>query len=42
MAHQINTYVGRQSAWHNLGTVTGHFMTWKEILANGGLDNAGR
>jgi phage/plasmid-like protein (TIGR03299 family) len=38
MAHNINTYIGRQSAWHNLGTVTGKYMTWAEILAAGGLD----
>jgi phage/plasmid-like protein (TIGR03299 family) len=38
MAHNINTYIGREAAWHNLGTVTGRFMTWSEILAHGGLD----
>lgn len=38
MAHNINTYIGRQSAWHKLGTVTGVFMTWADILAHGGLD----
>ncbi len=38
MAHNINTYMGRQAAWHKLGTVTGSFMTWSEILAHGGLD----
>lgn len=38
MAHNINTYIGRQSAWHTLGTVTGKYMTWREILAHGGLD----
>jgi len=36
--HNINTYIGRQAAWHTLGTVTGKFMTWTEILAHGGLD----
>jgi phage/plasmid-like protein (TIGR03299 family) len=38
MAHNINTYIGRQSAWHALGTVTGKYQTWSEILAHGGLD----
>lgn len=38
MAHNINTYIGRQSAWHKLGTVTGEFMTWADIIAHGGLD----
>jgi len=38
MAHNINTYIGRQSAWHKLGTVTGSFMTWAQIIAHGGLD----
>jgi len=38
MAHNINTYIGRQAAWHALGTVTGKYMTWSEILAHGGLD----
>ena len=38
MAHNINTYIGRQAAWHKLGTVTGNYMTWAEILAHGGLD----
>lgn len=38
MAHNIDTYIGRQSAWHGLGTVTGEYQTWTEILAHGGLD----
>jgi phage/plasmid-like protein (TIGR03299 family) len=38
MAHNINTYIGRQAAWHSLGQVTGRYMTWQEILAAGGLD----
>ncbi len=38
MAHNINTYIGRQAAWHKLGTVTGKFMTWDEIQAHGGLN----
>lgn len=38
MAHNINTYIGRQAAWHKLGTVTGKYLTWTEILQHGGLD----
>jgi phage/plasmid-like protein (TIGR03299 family) len=38
MAANIETYIGREAAWHNMGTVTGHFMTWAEILQHGGLD----
>lgn len=38
MAHNINTYIGRQAAWHALGTVTGKYMTWEEIQRHGGLD----
>ena len=38
MPANINTYIGRASAWHNLGTVTGRYMSWKEILEIGGLD----
>lgn len=38
MAHNINTYIGRQSAWHKLGTVTGTYSTWDEIQAHGGFD----
>lgn len=38
MAHNINTYIGRQSAWHSLGTVVGNYLTWDEILQAGGLD----
>jgi phage/plasmid-like protein (TIGR03299 family) len=38
MAHNINTYIGRQAAWHKLGTVTGDFMSWDQIQAHGGLD----
>lgn len=38
MSANINTYVGRQSAWHNLGTVTGSYLTWGELLAHGGLN----
>ena len=31
-----DTYAGRQDAWHALGSVTGKFSTWKEILAAAG------
>lgn len=37
MAHNINTYVGRESAWHKLGLVTGQFATSEELLANEGF-----
>lgn len=46
MAHNLNMftaasgvakygYIGRQSAWHNLGTVTGTFLTWADVCAHG-------
>src|SRR5215207_7021033 len=35
MAHNVNIYVGRQSAWHALGTVTGTYMTWAELCTQG-------
>ena len=38
MPANVQTYIGRQAAWHNLGTVTGKYQTWAEILAHGGLD----
>lgn len=38
MSANIDSYIGRESAWHDVGIVTGHFMTWNEILTNGGLD----
>jgi phage/plasmid-like protein (TIGR03299 family) len=37
MAHNINTYIGRESAWHQLGTVTGRYMTAAEIMAQPGM-----
>jgi len=40
MSHNIKQYIGRQSAWHKLGVVTGEYMTWLQILAIGGLDFA--
>jgi hypothetical protein len=38
MPANINAYIGREAAWHRLGTVTGHHMTWTEVQGNGGLD----
>jgi phage/plasmid-like protein (TIGR03299 family) len=38
MPANINAYIGREAAWHRLGIVTGHHMTWAEVQANGGLD----
>lgn len=37
MSHNINTYIGRQAAWHKLGTVTGKYQTTDELLADPGL-----
>ncbi len=37
MAHNINTYIGRQSAWHALGTVTGKYQTTEELLSDAGF-----
>lgn len=38
MSANINTYIGRQAAWHTLGTVTGKYQTWEEIQNHGGLN----
>jgi len=38
MAHNICSYIGRQAAWHKLGTVTGKYMTSAEVLAGGNLN----
>lgn len=44
MAHNLYNnqgayaYIGRQAAWHGLGTVTGSYMTWDEIAASGLLN----
>lgn len=38
MSANVQTYIGREAAWHALGTVTGKYQTWAEILAHGGLD----
>lgn len=37
MAHNINTYIGRQAAWHTLGTVTGKYQTTDELLKDPGF-----
>lgn len=37
MAHNINTYIGRNAAWHNLGTVTNKYQTTDELLADPGF-----
>lgn len=37
MAHNINTYIGRQAAWHALGTVTNKYQTTAELLADEGF-----
>jgi len=37
MAHNINTYRGRQSAWHQLGTVTGKYDTTDDLLNDPGF-----
>lgn len=38
MSHGLTTsnsrYIGRQAAWHNLGTVTGQYMTADQLLAD--------
>jgi phage/plasmid-like protein (TIGR03299 family) len=38
MAHNVNSYIGRQAAWHKLGPVTGSYMTWEDIQSHGGLN----
>ncbi len=37
MAHNINTYRGREAAWHKLGTVTGKYETTEELLRDPGF-----
>ena len=34
MSHNINAYIGRQAAWHKLGTVTGKYQTTEELLSD--------
>lgn len=33
-----DTYAGRNSAWHELGEVTGRFMTWRELYVKAQAD----
>ena len=42
MAHNLayygagqRAYMGRRSAWHELGTVTGTYFSWGDICSNG-------
>src|SRR5690348_5854975 len=37
MSHNINTYIGRQAAWHTLGSVTGKYQTTDELLNDPGF-----
>ncbi len=37
MAHNINTYVGKEAAWHTLGDVTGKYQTTDELLRHPGF-----
>lgn len=37
MPADINTYIGRQAAWHKLGNVTGKLMSTDELLAHPGF-----
>ena len=37
MSHEINTYIGRQAAWHALGTVTAKYMSTDELLRDTGF-----
>lgn len=37
MSANINTYIGRKPAWHELGTVTGKHMTWQDVAAEPGM-----
>lgn len=34
----MDTYAGRQDAWHKLGVVSGTFQTWAEMLQAAGAD----
>lgn len=38
MAHNINTYVGRQPAWFKLGLVTGEYQTLDQIMSVPGMN----
>ena len=37
MPANINTYIGRESAWHALGTVTGRYQTTEDLLNDKGF-----
>ena len=37
MPANIQTYIGRQAAWHALGTVTGKYQTTDELLTDPGF-----
>lgn len=37
MAHNTIAYIGRQAAWHTLGTVTGKYQTSDDLLADPGF-----
>ena len=37
MAHNINTYIGKEAAWHKLGLVTGKFQTTEDLMAHPGF-----
>jgi phage/plasmid-like protein (TIGR03299 family) len=38
MAHEIQHYVGRKSAWHNLGTVYGDYLSIDDLLNDSALN----
>lgn len=35
MSANLDSYIGRQDAWHRMGTVTGKYVTWQEACDNG-------
>lgn len=37
MSHNINTFRGREAAWHQLGTVTGRYETTDQLLTDPGF-----
>lgn len=34
----MDTFAGRQDAWHGLGIVTGEYQSWQQLLASAGAD----
>jgi hypothetical protein len=38
MPANIYSYVGREAAWHKLGTVTFRYMAWAKVQESGGLN----